>query len=145
MTKSRAIITVLGQGIQINPQTYFLLKDQKALVLFRIIPVLAHREKIMTIEYIRENAEVLKLVQAMLGSITRNFRAVFLKCKDNETDLYFVLECDNFEDQEEISEIVFRFESMQSLAIGVNSMIIINDKPLIELDISARMVYARKE
>jgi hypothetical protein len=92
-----------------------------------------------------ENTQVLNLVQAMLGSITPNFRVVSLECNPNAVRLYFLLEHESSEDREEIDEIIFEFEALQSSRIDVELVVCVDTRALDELEILGRMVYARKE
>ncbi len=93
----------------------------------------------------KENAQVLHLVQAMLGGITPNFRAVFLKCNPDGVDLNFLLQHESEEDREEIEDIVFEFEALQLSGIDVEVIVSVDTRPLDELRLSGRMIYARRE
>jgi len=94
-----------------------------------------------------ENTQVLNLVQAMLGSITPNFRYVFLKCTPTGVLLHFLLEHENLEDREEIDEIVFEFEALQLQFIDVEVVVSVDKRALGDLNIPIpdRTVYGRKE
>lgn len=94
---------------------------------------------------IDENQQVLNIVQAMLGSITENFRAVFLNCHDTGVVITFILQRDNVEDREEIDDILFEFEALQLSGIHVDFKVIVDSKHLAEIEISGRMVFGRKE
>ena len=92
-----------------------------------------------------ENKQVLNLVQAMLGSISANFRAVFLKSFDAGVKIYFFLKYDCIEDRDEIDDIIFEFEALQSSGIDVNFEIIIDSVPLSEIDKYGRMIFSMRE
>src|SRR5689334_14328291 len=92
-----------------------------------------------------ENTQVLNLVQAMLGSITPNFRYVFLKCTPAGVLLHFLLEHENSEDRKEIDEIVFEFEALQLQFIEVEVVVSVDTRALDALNIPDRTVYGRKE
>jgi hypothetical protein len=93
----------------------------------------------------RENSLVLSLVQAMLGAITPNFRAVFLNCQADGISICFVLKHDDPEDREEIDDIVFEFSAHQPSKLDFDVFVRVESSPLYELNIPGRMVYARKE
>ena len=91
-----------------------------------------------------DNHQVANIVQAMLGSISWNFRAVSLVSDEASAVLYFVLEQDHPEDREEIADIVFEFEALQTSNIDVNVVIAVSSGPM-TLDTPGRLVYLRKE
>ncbi|WP_232616682.1 hypothetical protein [Leptospira weilii] len=93
-----------------------------------------------------ENQQVLNIVQAMLGNISWNVRAVSLVC-NNEASvvLHFVLAEDQPEDREEIEDIGFEFEALQFSRIDVDVVVTVNAGPLIDGDTPGRIVYLRKE
>jgi hypothetical protein len=101
----------------------------------------------MIMTKIDENIQVLNLVQAMLGSISENFIAVFLKCFDTGVKIYFFLKIDSSKDRDEIDDIIFEFEALQSSMVDVDFEIIINSIPQSEIDIDkyGRMVLSMRE
>jgi hypothetical protein len=92
-----------------------------------------------------DNSQVANIVQAMLGSISRNVRAVSLLSDEASVTLHFVLEQDRLEDREEIADMVFEFEALQSSNIDVDVVISVNPGPMTRLDTPGRLVYLRKE
>jgi hypothetical protein len=101
-----------------------------------------------------ENDRVLDLVQAMLGAVTANFRAVSLSITDRNIILTFVLFEDTEEDREEIDDIVFEFEALQPQFIAndlqlhiveVDFVIIVDKSPLSEINLPGRKIFIRKE
>jgi hypothetical protein len=98
-----------------------------------------------TVSNSTENTQVINLVQAMLGSITNNFRAVFLECTDSDVALHFILEQEHSEDREEIEDIVFEFEALQQSGIDVEVDIAVDARPMPEIAPPGRMVFLRKE
>ena len=93
-----------------------------------------------------ENALVLDLVQAMQGAITPNFRRVTLELTSpGAVCLRFLLERDDADDREEVDDIVFEFEALQTQNIQVDVKVIVNARPLHALNLPGRGVFGRKE
>jgi hypothetical protein len=92
-----------------------------------------------------ENMHVLSLVQAMLGAITPNFRAVWLVCNPIGVRLHFLLEHESSEDREEIDDILFEFVALQSSGIDAEVLVNVDMRPWVEMELTGRMVYMRKE
>ena len=92
----------------------------------------------------RENKQVLNLVQALLGAITPNYRAVFINVTEGDISIKFVLEKDSSEDKEEIRDIVFEFEALQEKSLKVGCEVLISTSVL-ENMYAGRAVYMRKE
>ncbi len=68
----------------------------------------------------QENASVLMLVQAMLGAISPNFRAVSLQIETGGVvHLYFILENENADDREEIDDLVCEFEALSGGPVSI--------------------------
>ena len=66
-----------------------------------------------SIQMQKENEAVLHLVQAMLGVISPNFRAVSLQIDAyGVVQLYFVLENENKNDRDEIDDLITEFEAL---------------------------------
>ena len=59
------------------------------------------------------NGRIVNLTQAMLGSITPNFRAVSIELTPAAVNLYFLLERDSEADREEIEDIVFEYTALE--------------------------------
>jgi len=56
-----------------------------------------------------ENIYVLNLVQALLGAVSNNFRAVSIKSHEKSIHIFFILEHESLDDREEITDIIFEF------------------------------------
>lgn len=91
------------------------------------------------------NALVLDLAQALIGAVTPNFRAVYLHAKEDSIELFFVLEHDDPVDKEEIEDIEFEFEALVGRLIDVDLFVLIDRRPLSEMNLPGRIVYARRE
>ena len=76
-----------------------------------------------------ENQQVLTLVQAMLGAISPNMRAVTLQCIGSCIHLYFVLKQDCAVDREEIEGIATEFEALQERGIKIEIHVSVNTEP----------------
>lgn len=90
-----------------------------------------------------ENNYILSLIQAMLGAISNNFRAVWITVEGEKLNICFLLYTENNEDREEIEDIIFEFEALQGKIIDITSNIIINDKTWLPPE-NARMVFLKK-
>jgi hypothetical protein len=93
----------------------------------------------------QENIQIASLVQAMLGAISPNFRAVSLELTDDSMILNFLLEHDDPEDREEIDDVVLKFEALQPTRINLRVSTTVSQKPFTELQLLRRIVYMRKE
>jgi hypothetical protein len=93
-----------------------------------------------------ENQQVLTLVQAMLGAISPNVRAVSIDCLDDGVHLYFVLEQDRAEDREEIEDIAAEFEALQEGPIEIETHVSISSErwPKGVGSVRGRPVYVRR-
>ena len=96
-----------------------------------------------------ENVHALSLVQALLGGITQNLRAVALQCNEAQkhVHLIFVMYRESDECHEEIEEIVLEFLALQQTWIEISKDVIIidNTRSIVELEIEGRFVFLRKE
>ncbi len=94
------------------------------------------------------NQEVLALVQALLGSISPNFRVVMLEYKNEIWRLIFILEQDKADDREEIVvDITTAFEACHEKGVEYEVAIEITDKDIYlpKQTLTRRFVYCRKE
>lgn len=92
------------------------------------------------------NEQIVKLMQAMLGAISPNFRMITVENEQDVFVLRFYLEEQNSEDFKEIDEIVFEFVALQDNGKFEckQEIIVINDR----LDwpkFPTRVVYRRRE
>lgn len=95
-------------------------------------------------ELIRENTQVLYLVQAMIGLVPHNLRGASLVSHPEGVHLYFLLEHDSEETREDLDDIVFELEALDvSLDIEVTVLVSADDSAF--GDLQGRRVYGRKE
>lgn len=100
----------------------------------------------VTMSLSEENTQVLNLVQAMVGAVSSNLRRVTLEVPSSgAVRLTFVVERDDPEDREEIQDIAFEFEALQTQGIDLDVVVIVDDRPSSEMRIPGRVVFARKE
>ena len=93
-----------------------------------------------------ENVQVLNLVQAMIGAITPNFRRVTLELIPSGTVcLRFVLERDELDDREELDDIVFEFEALQTRGVEIDMEVIVSTQPIEQINLPGTVVFGRKE
>lgn len=93
-----------------------------------------------------ENIQVLNLVQAMIGAVSPNLRRVTLEVpRPGAVHLRFVLERDDSDDREEIEDIGFEFEALQTTGIELEMDIIVDGRSIGELRVPGRVVFGRKE
>ena len=95
-------------------------------------------------ELVRENAQVLNLVQAMIGLVTPNTRGVSLVSRPESVHLYFLLEHDDEGDREEIDDIVFELQALQQGPIDVQVSVIVSPDDSAFHQLLGRRVYGRK-
>jgi len=91
-----------------------------------------------------QNSAVINLIQAMLGSFTSNWRAVFLKGDSRSMSVTFVLATESREDREEIEDVTFEFEALQPDS-DVSIAVLVSEAPIETFADAGRMVFARKE
>ncbi|WAS93143.1 hypothetical protein [Nannocystis punicea] len=93
-----------------------------------------------------ENVQVLRLVIAMVGAVSPNFRRVSLEVVDaRKVHLWFLLAHDHSEDREEIDDIAFEFESLQDRGIELETTILVDARPVEQLALPGRVVFGRRE
>lgn len=92
----------------------------------------------------RENRHVLDLVQALLGSISPNMRAVSLELLDDGVRIHVCLAQEDPDDREEIAEIAFEFEALQDRDITIETVTVVGDLAAAS-GLPGRQVYGRKE
>ena len=91
-----------------------------------------------------ENQQVLNLIQALLGAVSANFRAVSISWKDTIV-LSVLLDSDNSEDREEIDDIEYEFLAKQNRPVSVSTEILVSDRPIEEIHLPGRLVFLRRE
>lgn len=70
-----------------------------------------------------ENSQVLGVVQAMLGLVSSNFRAVSIEVTPASVTLHFLLRTDSPLDREAIDDIAFELEALQGVAFAVDVVV----------------------
>lgn len=90
------------------------------------------------------NAYSLNLVEALLGAITPNFRAVAIDNHLSGVRIRFLLEQKSPSDAEEIDEVLFKFEALCPGLI-VEHLITVSDEALERVAPAGRLVYLRRE
>jgi hypothetical protein len=92
------------------------------------------------------NQQIVRLMQAMLGAISPNFRMITIGYENNEFVLKFFLEVANSEDFDEVDDIGFEFIGLQSDAkFGYKQEIIVTKERLEWPEFPTRTVYKRRE
>lgn len=92
-----------------------------------------------------ENRITLQFVQSLLGSISSNFRMIFIEFKNGEPNLNFILEDRIESDLEEIEEIAGEFEALFEKSKNYHVTVVINPHEIRWPLPPARVVFCRKE
>jgi len=93
-----------------------------------------------------ENIQVLNLVQAMIGAVSPNLRRATVALSDSEkVKLTFVLELDKPIDREEIENITFEFEALQTKSTELEVEVVVDSRPFSDISVPGRVVYGRRE
>jgi hypothetical protein len=97
-----------------------------------------------------QNKVTVMLMQALLGVISPNFRAVALSFEEPNWQVCFVLETENAVDREEIEDLEGEFSALlMSLAAYTNRFdirVVVSVEPIPDFDPSLwRLVYLRRE
>ncbi len=94
-----------------------------------------------------ENKVALDLVQAMLGAISPNVRAVSYECIAQKVIVYFVFKRDSTEDRDEAEDITFEFEALQQGPIDIEHQVTVSAQPFQggAASLKGRLIYLRKE
>lgn len=92
-----------------------------------------------------ENKITLYFVQSLLGSISSNFRMIFVDFKDGDPILKFTLEKRLQSDIEEIEEIIGEFEALFEKSVNYKVVVLIDAGELKWPPPPARVVFRRKE
>ncbi|MDN3578083.1 hypothetical protein QWZ03_15045 [Chitinimonas viridis] len=89
--------------------------------------------------------QVLRLVKALYGAVSPNFRMVMLSSENGRWQLTFVLEREDAEDREEIYDVVDEFEALQEKGIGYDLHVLVSGELLVYPKVPAWVVYRRRE
>jgi len=93
-----------------------------------------------------ETIQVLHLMQALIGAVSWNFRRVTLELtSDGGVRLRFLLERECAEDRDEIDDVVFEFEALQSARNEVDVEVLVDDRPIQDIVLPGRVIYGRRE
>jgi hypothetical protein len=92
-----------------------------------------------------EDRQLLRLVHAMLGGISANFRGISLLCEGPNVRLFFLMERDEPRDREAIDDIVFEFEARQDGNVTVEVQAEASAEPPAVLGLPGRRAYGRRE
>lgn len=90
-------------------------------------------------------SQTLRLVQALLGTISENFRMVAISHDGNVWRLLFVLAEERADDREEIVDVGHEFEALQDVPIAYEIDVAVTDRPIAWPDSYVRVVYRRRE
>lgn len=90
-------------------------------------------------------SQTLRLVQALLGAISENFRMVAISCDGNVWHLLFILAEERADDREEIADVGYDFEALQDAPIPYEIEVAVTDGTIAWPDSSVRVVYRRRE
>lgn len=96
------------------------------------------------IELSRENMFVIYVVQAMIGAISPNMRAVSLQIVPAGAHLQFLLEHEDALDREEIEDILAEIEAHDT-GEEVSASIIVSSAESALGELPGRLVFARRE
>ena len=96
-------------------------------------------------ELVAENAHVLTLVQAMLGTISPNMRAVSVELTERGVRLHFLLAEEDEGDGEAIEDIVFEFEALMVQGAEVDVSVVVSSEPMATGTIPGRRIIGRRE
>lgn len=99
----------------------------------------------MNIETGLWSSQLLRLVQALYGAISPNFRMVALARENEKWRLIFVLESENAEDRKEIEDVADEFEALQEHGVEFSVDVSVTSHPLPWPEPSVRVVYRRRE
>ncbi len=92
-----------------------------------------------------ENLVVLQVIQALLGLISKNMKAISVRVLDSRIILYFALEGKLEDDDEEIQDIMFELDAIFGGSVQVDVEIYIGLAGLDWPGRSCRPVYWAKE
>lgn len=91
-----------------------------------------------------ENQQVLWLIQALLGAVSPNFRAVSIDCQDTIV-LTFVLFEESAEDREEIERTLSELMAQQTREGSFATKVLVSTKRIDDILLPGRLVFLRRE
>jgi len=101
----------------------------------------------LTCEWQYESFQFRCLTHALLGSVTPTMIAITIHCVNETVHIYFLLEEESAEDQEEIEDILFEFEVLQMTTIPIETHILTKDETSQSLGVEklpGRFLYIRR-
>jgi hypothetical protein len=87
----------------------------------------------------------LNLVQASVGAVSDNFRAILISIVDGKPFIEFYLLADRSDDLEEIDEILCEFEALQDQKIEVSNEIYFGNEVIVIDQSRAIVTFRRRE
>jgi hypothetical protein len=93
----------------------------------------------------RENRLVLDVVQAALGLISREMRAISIDQDSNRINLYVAVRERNAQVDEDVEDLVFELDALQDGPVRIESHIFVGAPNLEWPGNSGRRVYVAKE
>ncbi|MFV2104649.1 hypothetical protein [Micromonospora sp. LOL_024] len=94
---------------------------------------------------VRENRLVLNVVQAALGLISREMRAISVRLDSDRITLYVAVYERSAQVGEDVNDLVFELEALQDGPIAIESLIYMGAPDVDWPGNSARRVYLAKE
>ena len=92
-----------------------------------------------------ENSQALRLIQALVGAVSKNFRRVTLEVEESRISLWFLLEHESSADREEIDDIVFEYEALQDGYVDIEVNVLVDQRDVADIDLPGRAVFGRRE
>jgi len=91
-----------------------------------------------------QNRQVLYLIQALLGVISNNMKAISVEFSGQEVTIHFFLENENPHDREEINDFGAEYEALQERSVHyeISTHIVKNQKEYLELP--GRVIYLKR-
>ena len=93
-----------------------------------------------------ENASVLDLVQALIGCVSANLRAVTIEVVQERVRLHFLLAEESTTNREEFDNIIFEFEASQEcLNVVADVRVLVSPEAVALTLLPGRRIFGRKE
>ena len=93
----------------------------------------------------RENSLVLQISQALLGSVSRNLRAVSVDVGTDSSTVHFLLATDSSRDREEVEDVMCDLESLTAGLESCIPSIHVSSRPDARGSLPGRLIYCRQE
>lgn len=96
-------------------------------------------------QLVEENRQCLHLMQALIGAVSPNMRRVTLEVLGPaHYALRFLLAEDDDEDRDEIEDVAFGFEALQSGPVEIETHVEVSRASITEIHLPGRVVYGRR-